>query len=143
MSNKKSLPWRILYYSRLGLGLVNLPIALLGLVSLVYYQFIINIPMLHAFFPRFWMFGVIGFISACALSVMVGYMFRKRSKGFIEQRNVDVETDPYQKEKVVPVVVPFWEAMVELLEKHDVDCRELKRILARSGSKKYTEDDHA
>jgi len=137
LNNKKSLPWRILYYSRLGLGLVNLPIALLGLVSLVYYQFIVNVPLLHTVFPRFWSFCIIGFVGAYLVSVAVGYAFRKRSKGFFEQRRVDVETDPYSKEMIPPVSVPFWEAQVELMEKFGIDCSKIKEVLRRSGSKKY------
>jgi len=137
MKRKKNLFWRILYYSRLGLSFVNLPTALLGLVSLAYYQFIVNVPLLYAIFPRFWMFGIIGFISAYILSVMVGYIFRKRSKGFFEQRKVDVETDPYSREMIPPVSVPFWESMVELMEMYGIDCSKIKEVLRRSGSEKY------
>jgi hypothetical protein len=131
--NGKRLMYRSFYYLQIGASLAVFPFTLLTFITLVYE----NLTFLKTFFPNFATFALSTIGIVAVFLGILGYGYKKKSMFFKAQRNVDVEADPYCTILVVPREIPFWEAQVELLEKHEVDCTQIKRILLRSGSKKF------
>jgi hypothetical protein len=139
----KRIVQRGLYYVQLGSSLGGLPLALLSFVTIIYYNLIINVPYLHVIFAQFYIFTIVAAIVVTVLFAALGYVYKMKSKFFIAQVEVDIDSNPYQKNKVTPNAVPFWESQVELMEMHGIDCSKIKEILTRSGSTKYLQREDA
>jgi hypothetical protein len=131
---------RGLYYVQTGAALGGLPLSLLNFATIFYYNAIANISFLGNIFTNFYIFVIISTCFFVMFFGLLGFGYKRRSKFFVSQVEVDIDANPYMRDKVVPNNVAIWELMVELFEKEKLDSTaicEMKRLLRNSGSKKY------
>jgi len=126
--NWRRLTRRGLYYVMIGLSLGSLPFTLFGFATIIYNNIILN-TVFFQFFPSFPIFVTCSAIFLILLSGFLGYSFRKLSSFYAAQREIDTETDPYATVKLPPISAKMWKILIELAEKHGIDCQEQKRIL--------------
>jgi hypothetical protein len=144
----KRLIQRGLYYMQTGSTLGSLPLSLLNFLTIFYYNVVISVGVLSNVFPQFYLFVLIGGIFVIVFFGLLGYAYKRKSNFFVSQVEVDIDANPYQRNKIAPISVPFWEIQVEMIDAiekiakaHDMnvnlDCTLIKEILGRSGSLKY------
>lgn len=65
-----------------------------------------------------------------------GYLWLKKSGFYQAEIDVGIEANQYQNNRLVPSAIPLTEAFVAFLEKENIDCTDVKRLLSNSkGSK--------
>lgn len=133
----KRLVQRGLYYVQTGAALGGLPLTLLNFVTIFYYNAIVNIPFLGNIFTNFIVFAVLASVVAVVSFGCLGYFFKRKSRFYSSQVEVDVDANPYMRSKIVPTSIPVYEAFVELFKKYDIDTTEIEALLRNSESKKY------
>lgn len=151
--NIKRIIQRGLYYMQTGATLGSLPLSLLNFLTIFYYNVILSVGLLSGLFPKFYAFAIIGGLFIVVFFGLLGYLFKRKSGFFVSQVEVDIDANPYQQNKIAPISIPFWEIQVEMIEaieqlakahgmNTNLDCTEIKEILIRSGSLKYTSEKH-
>jgi hypothetical protein len=131
---------RGLYYVQTGSSLGGLPLSLLNFATIFYYNAVANISFLNNIFTNFYLFVAFSAIFFPLFFGLLGYAFKRKTRFYQSQIEVDIDANPYQTRMFVPISVPAYEAFVELFEKFGVapeECKKLKRILQNSGSTKY------
>jgi hypothetical protein len=133
LSSGKRLIWRGFYYMRAGASVLGFAFTFLTFITVTYD----NLSFVSNFFGGFIQFALVtsGFV-AVGLALF-GHYWLKKSRFYKEEIEVGVEANPYQNCKVSPNGVPFWEAMVQLMEKEGIPCEDAKEMLRNSGSKVY------
>lgn len=123
---------RALSYIKLGMVIGVLPFAFLSYASTIYYLAVVDISLFYQVFPSFKEFLVVSAVSLGIYFGVLGYFYTKRSWLFKTDQEILTEANPYSTEKIAPVAVPFWEAQVELMEQHGIDCTKIKEVLEKS-----------
>ena len=132
MVDKMKIVTRSFYYVRIAAGISSFPLTLLTFATVIYYNLVANTVFLKEFFPHFWMFIIVSFICLYALLGIFGYYWRKKSEFWTAERDVDVETDPYQTSKLAPLSIPMWENFAELFEKNGIDTSIIRGVIEKS-----------
>jgi hypothetical protein len=131
-----------------GSTLGSLPLSLLNFLTIFYYNVVVSVSILSGVFTQFYLFVLVGGVFVVVFFGLLGYMYKRKSNFFVSQVEVDIDANPYQRNKIAPISVPFWEIQVEMIDvieklakAHDMDvnldCTQIKEILGRSGSLKY------
>jgi len=133
-----NIGWRSLHYMRIGSAIAGFPLTLATFVRVFY-------PELDLIFVT--IIGVFAFST-----MLVGYIYLKKSKFFKAEVEITAEANPYAMDKVTPVNLSLWEtevltfqAIKELAEMHniktDIDCSGIIKILRNSGSKMFPKEE--
>jgi hypothetical protein len=118
---------RCVYYLRTGAAIISFPLSLGTFVKVMYPDFDLIMAAL-----------LIGII---AIATAIGYFWLKKSGFYQAEIDVGVEANPYQTTRLVPSAIPLTEAFVTYLERENIDCTKIKKLLANSrGSKLYTKN---
>ena len=128
---------RGLYYIQTGSALGSLPLSLLNFATIFYYNVVVSVAWLGGIFTAFQYFLLVAAVGIPLFFGLLGYIYKRKSKFFIAQIEVDVDANPYQCTKLVPNSVIIYEAFCDLFEKQGVDCSKIKELLKNSGSTKY------
>ena len=136
----KRLIRRGLYYIQTGASLGGLPLALLNFATIFYYNAIANIQFLKEIFTNFYLFTIIAGVSFTLFFGCLGYIYKRKSKFYTSQVEVDIDANPYMTIKITPNSIPIYESFCELFEREGIDCESVKTLLRNSGSKKYLKE---
>ena len=128
---------RGLYYVQTGASLGGLPLSLLNFATIFYYNAIANIPFLGEIFTNFYMFIILSATFFVLFFGILGYTFKRKTKFYSSQVEVDVDSNPYMRHKITPTSVPMYEAFIKLLEMNGIDCEKIKVLLRNSESTEY------
>ena len=129
---------RFLFYFREGYGLASLPFAVLGYASSIYYLAVKDNPLILSVFPEFKYFLMVAGVGLPVFCAIVGWTYMKRSFFFKTKQDVMVEANPYTTTRMVPVWLPMWEGLAEILDLHGIDTANIRKIINASRI-----DDHA
>ena len=135
----KRLVQRGLYYVQTGSSLGGLPLSLLNFATIFYYNAIANISFLKGIFTNFYIFVFISIFFFTILFGLIGFVFKRRTKFYSSQVEVDVDANPYMRIKIVPTSVPMYDGFVQLLEKNGIDCEPIKVLLRKSEGSIFSE----
>ena len=119
---KKTLPFRALFYFRVGWGTYFAYImAAINVLTVTYFLAIDSYPVLQAIFPTFGHYITIVVGTGVPLLVLVGYFHYKRSQAYAAEAEIFYETNPYWY-KIPPgwnkeVVFPLYLNMINLMLK--------------------------
>ena len=128
---------RGLYYVQTGSALGSLPLSLLNFATIFYYNVVVSVAWLGGIFTAYQYFLLVAALGIPLFFGLLGYVYKRKSKFFIAQIEVDVVANPYQVDKLVPNSVVIYEVFCEMFEKQGIDCEPIKKLLRNSGSTKY------
>ena len=134
---KKTLPFRALFYFRVGWGTYFAYImAAINVLTVTYFLAIENYPSLQVIFPTF-----VHYISTAVgigvpLLVLIGYAHYKRSVAFRAEAEIEIEANPYwykappgwNKEVVFPLYLNMINLMIKLSKNEKLTPDEIKKM---------------
>jgi len=126
-------------YTVIGASVINIFLQLMNFVMLFYTIVIERNQPLATVFPDLVTFAVVGTVVWAIVLFGVGYFWRNHSSFFTADREVDVQTDKYQTERYVPVMLPPWKILVAIAEEMEVlpeEVAKLKRFIKNSEKQK-------
>lgn len=135
----KRLIQRGLYYVQTGSSLGSLPLSLLNFATIFYYNVVVGVAWLSGLFSNYIFFVLSAGILIPIAFGLLGYWYKKKSNFYMSLIEIDVEANKYQIEKIAPVGLSCWELVAEIGDKLELDTSDLKKLLVRSGSKKYVD----
>jgi hypothetical protein len=68
---------------------------------------------------------------------LLGFTYKRRSKFFVSQIEVDIDSNPYQNTKLTPNNIPSYEAFIAFFDREGIPCEGMKELLRNSVSKKH------
>lgn len=122
---------RSLTYIRQGYSLASLPFTFVAYTSSIYYLMIVNVPVLHAYFPSFRNFILISGVLFLIWG-LIGYAYLKKTWLYRTFSEIMTESNPYTSQKITPVQIPQWEAIATLCQQQGIDTSEMRDIIALS-----------
>ena len=134
---KKTLPFRALFYFRVGWGTYFAYImAAINVLTVTYFLAIENYPSLQVIFPTF-----VHYISTAVgigvpLLVLIGYAHYKRSVAFRAEAEIEIEANPYwykappgwNKEVVFPLYLNMINLMIKMSKNEKLTPDEIKKM---------------
>lgn len=121
-----------------GSSLGGLPLSLVNFATIFYYNVILSVAWLDSLFSgSYAVFLVTAVFFIPTVFGLLGYFYKKKSNFYMSQVEIDVEANRFQMEKLTPVAIPCWEMLCEVADNLGVDSSATKKVLAKSGSKKY------
>jgi hypothetical protein len=138
MSSRKlrQIIFRQWYYFRLGYGTyLNLPVSLIGYITVIYTLLLPRIPILAALFPHFLWFIGASVVFLTFFSCLFGWIHMKRSQAFSSEQDIFQEENPYNfivlkgKEEIIsyPYFLLALKTNLRLLEKFGCVTEEEKK----------------
>ena len=134
---KKTLPFRALFYFRVGWGTYFAYImAAINVLTVTYFLAIENYPSLQVIFPTFVHYIATAVGIGVPLLVLVGYAHYKRSVAFRAEAEIEIEANPYwykappgwNKEVVFPLYLNMINLMTKMSKNEKLTPDEIKKI---------------
>jgi hypothetical protein len=134
---KKSLPFRIWFYFRMGWSTYFAFIfAAVNTLVVTYYLAIERIPELKYVFPSFSIYAVIMVIIGIPLLVMFGYAHFKKSQAYSSEADIGVESNPYyfklppghQRDVLVPLQLLLSQMILKIATNEKLTGEEINKL---------------
>jgi len=122
---------RSVAYIKRFYGVASIPLQFLTYTSIIYDRIISEIPILLRLVPKYRAFLGWSFLLVFVF-IYVGYLYTKKSKFVTEEIEINVEINPYMKDKIPVVHIPVYKAYIQLFEKNGINVDDMKQILANS-----------
>ena len=132
---EKNLGFRGWYYFRTGWATYfAFIVAAVNALTVTFFLAIENYPSLSMIFPTFFHYIVIVAGLGVPLLVLVGYVHFKKSKSFVAEQDIFIETSPHFRrilqntEILLPAYLKLTELMVKLSENKKLTDKELQEV---------------
>ena len=134
---KKTLPFRALFYFRVGWGTYFAYImAAINVLTVTYFLAIENYPSLQVIFPTFVHYIITAVCIGVPSLVLVGYVHYKRSAAFAAEADINVEANPYwykappgwNKEVVFPLYLNMLNLMIKMSKNEKLTSEEIEKM---------------
>jgi hypothetical protein len=124
---------RSFYYFRTGYATyLNFIMTMITLSTTLYYLALEKMPLLQGVFQNVVIFGFALVCVVYPVGVWVGWMHFKRAQFFKVEQDVIVESNPYSQDRLTPIMVPMWRAIMRMAAREGFDVAEMQKILEKS-----------
>jgi hypothetical protein len=137
MSMMKKLPFRMIYYFRMGWALYFAFIfAAINTLTVTYYLAIEKIPTLVGIFPSFSVYVLVMVGIGVPFLAMMGYVHFKKSGAYGSEQDISQESYPYNfkmppgwwREAMAPAMLELLRLNIKLLNKESLTEQDIKQI---------------
>ncbi|MGQ0795044.1 MAG: hypothetical protein ACT4N5_02515 [Nitrosopumilaceae archaeon] len=134
---KKTLPFRIWFYFRMGWATYFAFIfAAVNTLVVTYYLAIERIPELKYVFPSFSIYAIIMIVIGIPLLVLFGYAHFKKSQAYSSEADIGVESNPYyfklppghQRDVLVPLQLLLSQMILKIATNEKLTTEEVNKL---------------
>jgi len=141
------LIFRSWYYFRIGYGTyVAFPLGFASTMIIIYALAVVDVPFIHDFFPRLYLFGIVGILIVVPISIYAGLYHIKRTGAYSAEASVLTESNPYvykaipgkEREVFLPLMVLTAKGLAKVMEQQNTltleEQREFQIVLGKANT---------